>query len=209
MIRLALALAALAALDVALATAQPFASGHLSIGAGVTVEPEGSIHSADVTPGLGGSAPVLELAGGVIFNGNTAIDGGLGIAKSFTRHQRVRTGTIDFASARSSHRDTLTSAAALRRFGMIWAGGGIVFARSTTSRVGTTTRVIGPVEPYADLSELSKVGVISTVAAHMRVARNIAVVPAFRLYWFNHNPDEQGLSDRFVYRPSVVLDFRF
>jgi hypothetical protein len=186
-----------------------YTSGHVSIGAGITAEPAGRIHSIDVAPGLAGTAPVLELASGVILNGNVAIDGGLGIAKSFTRAQRVRTGLIDFAYATSSHRDTLTSVAALRRFGMIWGGGGIVFARSVTSRVGATTRQTGEVEPYADLSEFSKVGVLGTVAAHMRVARTIAVVPAFRLYWFSHNPDEQGLSDRFVYRPSVSLDFRF
>jgi hypothetical protein len=209
MTRLIWALVAIAALDVSPATAQPSTSGHVSIGAGITVEPAGRIHSIDVDPGLAGTAPVLELAGGVILNGDVAIDGGLSIARSFTGAQRVRTGVIDFADARSSHRDTLTSVAALRRFGIIWGGGGIVFARSVTSRVGPTTRQTGGVEPYADLSESSKVGVLSTVAAHIRVARIIAVVPAFRLYWFSHNPDEQGLSDRFVYRPSLSLNFRF
>src|SRR3954468_1859333 len=108
------------ALGVSPVTAQPSPSAHVSIGAGLTIEPPGSIHSIDVDRALSGTAPVLEIAGGMFIMGNVAIDGGLSMARSFTRDQRVRQGILDFAGAEASHRDTLTSVALLGRFGAIW-----------------------------------------------------------------------------------------
>ena len=187
--------------------------GQIEIGAGLTIEPDGPVHSIDFVPKLGGTAPIVSLGGGVFVSRSVIVNGEVSIARAFSGEQRVRLLTIDFAQTTATHRDNLISASVLSKAGPLLVGGGLVFAHSATERVGVATRH-GPTgarttEPYFDRRAGWNMGLVGRVTARGALSDAVGLVASFRLYWFEHNEREEGLSERFIYRPTIGIDVRF
>ena len=184
--------------------------GYISAGAGVTIEPSSEPRSGpNYRPGIGGSAPVFTVGGGVWVAPRIRVGGELSVAPSWHAPQTVRVATISFADTTAKHNNLIVGSLISANVGGVFFGGGLQLVRSRTTWKGTATYHPDIMVPFASETLTWKTAVVAAVDVPLAVGARGAIVPSLRIHWFDHDRGRIGLSRFGVFRPTINYELRF
>jgi hypothetical protein len=184
--------------------------GYVSAGAGVTIDPSGEPRSGpNYRPGIGGSAPVFTVGGGIWVAPRIRVGGELTVGPSWHAPQTVRVATISFAETTAAHNNLLVGSLISVNVGGVFLGGGLQLVRSRTAWKGMANYAPRPIVPFASERLTWNTAVVAAVDVPIAVGTRGAIVPSLRIHWFDHDRDRMGLSRFGIIRPTLNYELRF